>query len=189
MKQHIESFPTIESHYTRKDTKRLYLNQNLSIRKKYPLYAEKCQTTDPQIKPVNENVYRNVFCNEYNLSFFAPKKDQCATCVRIQNTTAAEKDEKKLEYEKHRKEKMKLKVLNQQTKKKQPTKRNLFQPLLTFRACYNYQLPTCHFCITPEKFVFISCVIMKLPLLKMNSVTVGRKGKETGDATTLALAY
>ena len=32
VKMHIRSFPTIESHYTRKDTHRLYLNQSLSIR-------------------------------------------------------------------------------------------------------------------------------------------------------------
>ena len=45
-----------------------------------------------------------------------------------------------------------------------------------------------HFCISPENFVFIICVLMKLPLLKMNSVTVGRKWKETGEATKLAPA-
>ena len=45
-----------------------------------------------------------------------------------------------------------------------------------------------HFCITPENFVFIICAFMKLPLLKMDSVTVGRKRKEAGEATKLAPA-
>jgi len=101
IKEHIESFPTVESHYTRKDTKRLYLNQNLSIRKMYRLYVEKCQTADPPIDPVKQNVYRKVFCNEYNLSFFKPRKDQCVTCVRYFKASPSEKEKMKLEYEEH----------------------------------------------------------------------------------------
>ncbi|WAR08917.1 hypothetical protein MAR_018875 [Mya arenaria] len=38
--QHIESYPTVDFHYTRKDTYRKYLTQNQSIRRMYSLYAE-----------------------------------------------------------------------------------------------------------------------------------------------------
>ena len=31
-------------------------------------------------KMVTEKVYRQVFCNEYNISFHRQKKDQCVTC-------------------------------------------------------------------------------------------------------------
>ena len=37
VRYHIESFPTVESHYTRKMSKRQYLNGNLSITKMYPM--------------------------------------------------------------------------------------------------------------------------------------------------------
>jgi hypothetical protein len=39
VKEHIESFPTEDSHYTRKETTRKYL----SIRRMYSLNADKCK--------------------------------------------------------------------------------------------------------------------------------------------------
>jgi hypothetical protein len=42
VRQHIEFFPTVESHYTRKDTDRKYLSSNLSIRKMHDLYRTGC---------------------------------------------------------------------------------------------------------------------------------------------------
>jgi hypothetical protein len=39
---HIQSFPTVSSHYTRKDSNRLYLNPDLSIKKMHQLYEEEC---------------------------------------------------------------------------------------------------------------------------------------------------
>ena len=43
IKQHIESFPTVASHYTRKDSQRKYLNANLSVKKMYGLYKVQCK--------------------------------------------------------------------------------------------------------------------------------------------------
>ena len=43
IKRHIESFPVVESHYVRKTTSRKFLSQDLSIRKMYELYKEKCK--------------------------------------------------------------------------------------------------------------------------------------------------
>ena len=40
VKRHIESFPTIPSHYSRKSTKKLYLDSKLSIAKMFSLYKE-----------------------------------------------------------------------------------------------------------------------------------------------------
>ena len=78
IKNHIESFPAVESHYTRKSTSKKFLSQDQSIRKMYDLYKTKCE--EDQMKPVSEKVYRDVFCNEYNFSFHKPKKDTCQTC-------------------------------------------------------------------------------------------------------------
>ena len=42
IKDHIASFPNVESHYTRKDTKRMYLAQDLSIRQMQSRRAKCC---------------------------------------------------------------------------------------------------------------------------------------------------
>ncbi|ESO91835.1 hypothetical protein LOTGIDRAFT_163196 [Lottia gigantea] len=52
VRKHIESFPKIESHYTRSDTHRQYLNQDLSISKMYQLYKLHCdQLVSPKTNP------------------------------------------------------------------------------------------------------------------------------------------
>jgi hypothetical protein len=46
IRQHIKSFPIMDSHYKRKDTNRKFLQHDLSITKVYDLYKAKC-TDDP----------------------------------------------------------------------------------------------------------------------------------------------
>lgn len=41
-KVHIESFPTVESHYTRNDSQRSYISSDLSIRKMFELHKQEC---------------------------------------------------------------------------------------------------------------------------------------------------
>lgn len=79
VKNHIESFPVMSSHYTRKDTNRKYLDSSLSIRKMYKLYEDECRINNR--KAVSEIKYRSIFGQDYNLSFFVPKKDQCLICA------------------------------------------------------------------------------------------------------------
>ncbi|KAL4718046.1 hypothetical protein ACJJTC_002345 [Scirpophaga incertulas] len=78
VKEHIEAFPTMESHYCRKTSSKMYLESNLSISKMYELYQEKCKHAS--IVPVSINVYRNIVWTQYNLEFHKPKKDQCLMC-------------------------------------------------------------------------------------------------------------
>ena len=106
VKKHITSFPKIESHYTRKDTHRHYLNQSLSIRKMHQLYINQCAEIEPSIKPVSEKKYREIFCQDFNLSFFHPKKDQCATCSRYKSLKEEEKENFRADYEAHLRRKM-----------------------------------------------------------------------------------
>lgn len=94
IRKHIESFPTMESHYCRADSTRLYLDAKLTIRKMYaafvtffrenlpPLVALANGTVKQDVRVPSECTYRTVFCCEYNLSFFVPRKDQCAVCAR-----------------------------------------------------------------------------------------------------------
>lgn len=79
VKKHIESFPKLESHYARKSTKKEYLQHDLNIKKMWKLYSEECQKKEKV--PVSEAMYRKIFCEEFNLSFYRPKKDQCSTCT------------------------------------------------------------------------------------------------------------
>lgn len=86
--KHIESFPSYQSHYTRKNNEhRRYLCDALNIRKMYSLYAEKCQ--EEQKSPVKEHFYRYVFNTKFNLHFYIPKKDTCKKCdtfkIKISN--------------------------------------------------------------------------------------------------------
>lgn len=96
VRQHIESFPTMESHYCRSSTRREYLDSTLSISKMYALYLEERQGKNNldqgrTRKPVSLITYKRIFCNNYNLSFFRPKKDMCQICENYRTGTIEEK--------------------------------------------------------------------------------------------------
>ena len=79
IRKHIKSFPRIESHYCSKTTKKQYPAQDLNIHKMGTLCKqERDSKNEPQVK---ESKYREIFCTEFNLSFFEPKKDQCSLCT------------------------------------------------------------------------------------------------------------
>jgi len=80
VKEHINSFPRVESHYCRKDTSKLYLPSDLNKAKMYRLYKHNF-CTEKNISPVSLYVYSKIFDSfEPQLSFFIPKKDQCFLC-------------------------------------------------------------------------------------------------------------
>lgn len=99
IRRHIESFPCVESHYTRKDTNKKYLAADLNIRKMYTLYKQLCQEENKEA--ANELTYRRVFATEYNLSFFVPKKDQCTICTNYENADEEKKTSMKKIYTEH----------------------------------------------------------------------------------------
>lgn len=77
VRSHIESFPAVESHYTRKSSQRKYLAANLNITIMWEEFKKKHPTSK-----ILAHTYRRIFCNEYNYSFHRPKKDSCLTCVK-----------------------------------------------------------------------------------------------------------
>lgn len=91
---HIKSFPVQESHYCRATTKRQYLDPRLSITKMYSLYVELHK------EPVKENIYRKIFNEKFNLSFYRPKKDTCDICCEYKGISIPNEDQK-LKYEEH----------------------------------------------------------------------------------------
>ena len=61
IRQHIESFTPMESHYCRKQTDRKYLPENLSLRKMYRLYQDssKEQGTTPAMESIGRSSTEN----------------------------------------------------------------------------------------------------------------------------------
>jgi hypothetical protein len=47
VQKHIESFPVVDGHYTRKDSNRKYLGADLNITRMYQLYLEQCKGEIP----------------------------------------------------------------------------------------------------------------------------------------------
>jgi len=60
MQKHIELFPTIESHYLRKQTTRTYISGNLNVAKIFRMYVEYCKEQGMQ-KWSNLAMYINIF--------------------------------------------------------------------------------------------------------------------------------
>ena len=78
IKDHIDSFPRMPSHYCRNSTKKEFLEAGLSINQMYNLYKESCQSRG--LVPEKEHVYRRIFNHNFNIGFYVPKKDRCDTC-------------------------------------------------------------------------------------------------------------
>lgn len=106
VRMHIESFPTVESHYCRANTQRKYLESSLNTKKMYSLYTELCTASNKQ--PVRESFYRTIFCNKYNLHFQVPKKDRCDLCeeikIKLQENKLSGAEQKNL-FDRHLQEK------------------------------------------------------------------------------------
>ena len=88
MKRHIESFTRIESRYTRRDTRRLYLDQALSISKTYALYRKECEVTNSPVASVKEGFIINFSAKNTINPFFALKRinaqsAQNSKCTRL----------------------------------------------------------------------------------------------------------
>ncbi|CAH1967789.1 unnamed protein product [Acanthoscelides obtectus] len=117
VRNHINSFDFIESHYCRINTSRLYLPPTLNISKMYVLYEEYCN--DNNIKDTaTESMYRTIFVEEFNISFFKPKKDLCDICHAYENSSEEEKLKIEEEYRLHRENRLKARESKDRDKKK-----------------------------------------------------------------------
>lgn len=103
LKQHIQAFPTVSSHYCRKDSKKMYLDPKLNIKQMYRLYKEEC--VKENMECLKESYYRHIFRTHFNLSFHKPRKDQCSTCTSYEAANAETKTNMLEKYEDHIKNK------------------------------------------------------------------------------------
>lgn len=93
VKEHINSFPSVESHYVRKDSNRKYLEESLSLSRMFKMYVV---WTMENNKPIaTKHHYYDIFNTQFNIGFFKPKKDQCDICEGYKNATDKEKLENK----------------------------------------------------------------------------------------------
>ncbi|CAG9796256.1 unnamed protein product [Diatraea saccharalis] len=92
---HVGSFPLVESHYTRKESTKMYLDGSLSFPKMYSLYEEWFDSTKYTDKVTSVRQYRDIINKNLNISFHKPKKDTCEECHIFENNK--EKTEKDIE--------------------------------------------------------------------------------------------
>lgn len=99
VKKHINSIPRIESHYLRKQTTKEYIEGGKTIMSIYSDYKEECLKDN--VTPVHRKMYADIFHNDFNISFFQPKKDQCDLCEAFKNANDEIKLTLKVKYETH----------------------------------------------------------------------------------------
>lgn len=100
VREHIDSYPTMESHYCRRDSTKKYLSPELNLSKMYRMYKnEFCR--EKSVEPVSKFVYEKIFHDyEPRLDFYIPKKDQCFQCNAYNN--AMDKSTLQEEHDKHK---------------------------------------------------------------------------------------
>lgn len=97
---HIKSLQPVESHYTRKRSDRLYLDGDLNFQRLFKMYTEWLQSKRYDETAKSERQYRDIVNQNFKLSFFIPKKDQCDQCHVFKNITRPT-DEEITNYNKH----------------------------------------------------------------------------------------
>ncbi|XP_022824803.1 uncharacterized protein LOC111355254 [Spodoptera litura] len=85
---HVASFQPVESHYTRKDTTKLYLDNNLNMNRMFSLYKEWDQFSTYSNPAQTLRQYRDIINANMNVGFFIPKKDICDKCHSYSNNTS-----------------------------------------------------------------------------------------------------
>lgn len=114
---HIKLFPSVESHYIRKRSKRQYLSQHLNISKMYRLYTDWFPHQDyiPGQK-ASKRQYETIFNTMFNYSFFKPKKDLCGTCSLYEQADPIRKEALEETYNQHVARKNKVRQIKEEEK-------------------------------------------------------------------------
>ena len=73
--EHIQSLKGRRSHYSRHDSKTIYLDDTLNIKKLHNQYLKAYPN-----KPTSYDSYRNIINTKYNIGFGYPRTDTCSSC-------------------------------------------------------------------------------------------------------------
>lgn len=100
---HIDSIPIIEAHYCRANTTRKSIEGGKTLAELHRDYVKLCE--EEKTEYGNYQLYSKIFNEEYNLSFYVPKKDQCELCLEYKNGSEKEKTKLEGSYLEHLREK------------------------------------------------------------------------------------
>lgn len=114
--KHIELFPTVESHYVRKDSTRKYLSELLNISKMYRLYTAWFGQQRFDCVVATKRQYETVFNTKFNYSFYKPKKDQCSQCTRYRQADSKTQEILQEKYDTHKKNKERVRQIKKEEK-------------------------------------------------------------------------
>ena len=117
---HIRSFPTVPSHYSRKTSKCIYIQDTtnfsrLTKSKMYALYTVKC--SNEMVVPVSHTTYKN-FLKTLNVQIHKPKKDQCKICHKFNNLEDDQADAERDNFNEHIENKEKVQKIKEGYKNK-----------------------------------------------------------------------
>ncbi|CAG4992529.1 unnamed protein product [Parnassius apollo] len=101
-KKYRTKYRAFEKNWTA-DTKRTHIEGGKTVADLHRDYVAECKSKGLPFG--NYLAYYNIFCTEYNMAFFKPKKDQCETCTNYTNATEEDKQIMKHDYKLHLKEK------------------------------------------------------------------------------------
>ncbi|XP_045454105.1 uncharacterized protein LOC123667070 [Melitaea cinxia] len=101
IREYIDAIPKIESHYTRSNTSRVFIDGSKNIADIHKDYVAIQQKKNLPFG--NYVLFYKIFTQEFNISFFSPKKDMCDVCAAFENSD--NKENLKEEHDKHLKEK------------------------------------------------------------------------------------
>lgn len=100
----IKAIPKIESHYIRAKSNKHYIDGSKTISDIHRDYVEHCKNNNMAF--VNYVMFYRIFTQDFNISFFIPKKDACEFCEAYKNSSAEEKELKQQIYSQHHEEKL-----------------------------------------------------------------------------------
>lgn len=110
IKEHINMFKRVPSHFCRSTTKRKYLDRRLNVRKMWRFYKDWMSTSKPTDAIKSEKYYRFIFNTQFNLGFQRPKKDLCDLCVVFELCSPAQREKMQQKYDEHISNKEKAKA-------------------------------------------------------------------------------
>lgn len=93
---HVSSFQPVESHYIRKDSSKIYLDNELSFSRMFNMYKTWSVLNNYSKTAQTLRQYRDIINSNMNVGFFMPKKDLCDICQSFKNETLPSEDQKEV---------------------------------------------------------------------------------------------
>ena len=113
IKDHINRFPRMESHYCRAKTSDQFLSPTLTVSKMYELYERETESTERG----SFALYYSIF-KEMGLKFHSPKKDLCGICDSFYKASENEREKLQPKFDEHKFQKTSVRQIKTRMKEK-----------------------------------------------------------------------